>query len=101
MWALPSDSGEPGLGLSLPVQPEVEGTRREWFPSAALLGVGGAMCLLGSADRDASLLHCLPASGMLCGSRPRELSGLAGRNAGRWGPGGSVVVGRGLRVAFR
>lgn len=35
--ALPSDSGEAGLSFSLCAEPEVEGIRREWFPSTELL----------------------------------------------------------------
>lgn len=62
------------------------------------------MCLPGCADRDASLLHCLRE--LLCSSRLRELSGLAGfvgpwRNAGGWDPWRLCSgEGAGLRIAF-
>lgn len=59
------------------MQPEVEGIRREWFPSAELRREGGGSHVPPGLRGPRCKLAAL-SSGTLCGSRSRELSGLVG-----------------------
>lgn len=78
IWALPGDSGAAGLSFwAFSVQSEVEGIRREWFPSAELLCEGAGSHVPSGLRGPRCKLAAL-SSGMLCRSRLRELSGLAG-----------------------